>query len=602
MDAMVLAILHRYREDVHPTGQGFNSPTPMPRVSGTLSRSSSFRRNLTPSSAGNPVLRRSGMATPTRPISPSPLRAQSPSFLAPRTNDPFAHVFDAANYSGAGHSSIGSGGFGGGGGPGSSAPSSPFGSPRMLNAGAHEFRPNPSASEFRPGPPSLSVKMPDFKPRSPIGTPLTESSPTVWAFQNSPLGTPKFASSTVGAGNGGSYFGTLPTVSTSGGGGGTPGPAIPSDPWHKLVDLAAGSSNSNPGISNSSSTASSESSHEEHGLDPFGISTGAKKRQPDQVTSGKSQILSSEEDEDEWGIPTTSYEDATRRTAGLGDSASPRWNLYEDEDDEDEDLRMLSISNGKLVPDDLTLVEPPIKSRPIFDETPQPQSTSQYSQLPQDYAAFGGMHSGPGTPSDLGPAGFDMMGSGMAGFSGSSGNYVMTPFDVLYSVFSESGIAPAELEEALSRSGWDVDKAMEWIINNPRLSGAPRGAETAIDNLNMLSSMDLNDRPGSAAGGSALSSPRLKGPVGSGSRPLVISRDSFQRNLGLLGRPGSPRFTHGPNTPGGRSDRSTDGYFPSAPGAGNAPPSTRLCKYYLQGNCLRSDCRFSHDLSKAVCK
>jgi hypothetical protein len=292
-------------------------------------------------------------------------------------------------------------------------------------------------------------------------------------------------------------------------------------------------------------------------------------------------------------MPTTSYDDAVRRSTASGESASPQWNLYEDEDD-DEDLRMLSITGGQLVPDDLTLVEPPVKQRPVFDEQPQPQSTAQYSQLPQDYAALANQQQASGGPNST-P-------SGMAGLSAMSGNYVMTPFDVLYSVFSGADISPAELEEALSRSGWDVDKAMEWIMNNPRLAEAARATDSPVDNLHMFSNLDINDRPSSSGG--AHPSPRLKMSMGSGARPLVISRDSFQRNFSGVGRPSSPRWAaSGPNTPSGRSDRSgADGYFPAAPGAASGPPSTRLCKYYLQGNCLRSDCRFSHDLSKAVCK
>lgn len=288
-------------------------------------------------------------------------------------------------------------------------------------------------------------------------------------------------------------------------------------------------------------------------------------------------------------MPTTSYGEAAQRSAELGNEASPQWNLYADEDDQDEDLRMLAISGGQLVPDDLTLVEPPVKQRPVFDETPQPQSTAQYSQLPQDYATYAN-HS-----ADI------SLTNGMAGLNTNSENYVMTPFDVLYSIFAGADIAPAELEEALSRSGWDVDKAMEYILNNPRGFAGTGSLDQMQDSANLFSHLDLNDGPLSAGG--AHPSPRFKSAMGSGARPLVISRDSFHRNFGGMGRPGSPRWASGPNTPSGRSDRSgAEGYFPSTPGAGTGPPSTRLCKYYLQGNCLRSDCRFSHDLSKAVCK
>lgn len=453
----------------------------------------------------------------------------------------------------------------------------------MLSASASEFRPSPSAAEFKPKTLSLSVKPPDFRTRSPIGTPLTESGSDVWAFQNSPLGTPKFASSTVGAaaaGHSNSYFGNIPTPSVA-----TPGPAIPSDPWNNFNVSSAGSSASNPGVSQSSSTASSEGSHGETSFDLFGNTILSK-----QVSSGKSQILlSSNEDEDEWGIPTTSSDDAAQRSAALRDGDSPQWNLYEDEDDEE--LRMLSISGGQLVPDDLTLVEPPIKQRPVFDETPQPQSTAQYSQLPQDYAAYATQQAAGDIP----------LSNGMAGLNASSENYVMTPFDVLYSVFAGADIAPAELEEALSRSGWDVDKAVEYILSNSHGSNGARAGDSVLDNVSMFSNLDLNDLSSPASGVHV--SPRFKSAMGSGARPLIISRDSFQRNFGGMGRPGSPRWSSGPNTPSGRSDRSgADGYFPSTPGAGTGPPSTRLCKYYLQGNCLRSDCRFSHDLSKAVCK
>lgn len=576
------------------------------------------------------------MSTPTRPISPSPLRSQSPSVQGGPRKDSLEPSDQHQQLQG-GHQGNGNGNqlylhqyhhnSSASSNAASSAPSSPFGSPRVLNASAVAFKPNAAAAEFKPAgaqqalpataapatpslrvPSNLSVKMPDLTlkhSRSPMGTPHTESSPTVWSFQNSPLGTPKYATGGVTASpslpsaSGSSYFPIATTNALLGRSSPAPptptnAPPIPSDPW------------SNPGISHSASTASSESSHDDNhssSNDPFASGqAGPANVSGGSEASGKAQILSSEEEEEEeeWGIPATSYEEAAKRVMGGDDVGLSSWNPYEDEDEDDDGLEILQFKGGQLLPDagdELILVDPPNQERPVFEEGYFPQSTSQYSQLPQNLS--GSTSQAPLTPTPGGTGSGGMNNFGGLGESSSS-NYIMTPFDVLCSIFAGSDISPADLEEALSLNGWDVDRSMEWIINNPRLSAAGHPIDP---NVERLTAMSLDATPPARFGGAP--SPGLRppgGPAMSGNRPHVISRDSFQKVFSPHGRPASPRwgaFGDGrPTTPGGRSDRSGDGYFSGSAGA----PSTRLCKYYLQGNCLRSDCRFSHDLSKAVCK
>lgn len=143
--------------------------------------------------------------------------------------------------------------------------------------------------------------------------------------------------------------------------------------------------------------------------------------------------------------------------------------------------------------------------------------------------------------------------SGPSGL-GQAGAYRMSPFDHLASIFASSGIAPEILEEALNVSGYDVDQAIEHIISTQDAPSPPPEEPP----MQMRHGMGI-----------------------SGSRPMVVSRDSFDG----YGARGSSRWGGRPQTPeGGR-------------GVGG-----RVCRYYMAGNCLRSDCKFSHDVSRAVCK
>ena len=179
-------------------------------------------------------------------------------------------------------------------------------------------------------------------------------------------------------------------------------------------------------------------------------------------------------------------------------------------------------------------------------------------------------------------------GQGGAAGLGGMGNYLMTPFDVLHSVFAGE-VTPAILEEALVMSGWDIDQAIEYIIETvvPTSNGlppSPSGNFGAIRSIG-LSPMNPNSAPTSPM-------PQNRAFVGaSGSRPNIVSRDSFDgysnggRSSPMNGtrwpsqqqqgsRPGTP------NSNGGDTGRAIGG---------------RVCRYYLSGACLRSDCHFSHE-------
>ncbi|KAF8199165.1 hypothetical protein BJ912DRAFT_951130 [Pholiota molesta] len=136
----------------------------------------------------------------------------------------------------------------------------------------------------------------------------------------------------------------------------------------------------------------------------------------------------------------------------------------------------------------------------------------------------------------------------------------MTPFDVLSSVFG-STLAPSELEEALAANGFDFDRAMAWLVDRslpPAPSHSPQNRMQHMGARVTLVSRDAAGRGGPAQANGA--------------------RGSFQ-SANNNGRP-APRYVNGRPVPGGN----------------------RVCRYFVAGECLRADCRFSHDLERALCR
>ena len=134
----------------------------------------------------------------------------------------------------------------------------------------------------------------------------------------------------------------------------------------------------------------------------------------------------------------------------------------------------------------------------------------------------------------------------------------MTPLDVLASVFST--VPRYDLEDALHRAGYEFEGAMAILVAN---HSHPRsGASTP----------------------QRVSSPRpLVGVGGRGTLALPHAgpRDGY--------------FQQGGRTVSG-------GMSPGLPGSRTPSGAMRMCRYFLAGECRRSDCRFSHDIDRALCR
>ena len=123
----------------------------------------------------------------------------------------------------------------------------------------------------------------------------------------------------------------------------------------------------------------------------------------------------------------------------------------------------------------------------------------------------------------------------------------MTPFDVLSSVFG-STLAPSELEDALAANGYDFDRAMAWLVDR------------ALPILATQSPQGRMQPTGARITSAPIATPRGAAPGagrGFGSSPPAAGRSA-------------PRYVNGRPTPGGN----------------------RVCRYFVAGECLRSDCRF----------
>lgn len=133
----------------------------------------------------------------------------------------------------------------------------------------------------------------------------------------------------------------------------------------------------------------------------------------------------------------------------------------------------------------------------------------------------------------------------------------MTPFDVLTSIFG-STLSQPELEEALENNGYDFESAMAWIVDKSSPLVGPQESQ------NMSFRAD---------------------PLGNSDKIRIAPRDAFFRE-GFRGG-FFPRGTMRGNMRGGPAGR---------------PGGNKVCRYYLAGECMRADCRFSHDLDRALCR
>jgi hypothetical protein len=161
-------------------------------------------------------------------------------------------------------------------------------------------------------------------------------------------------------------------------------------------------------------------------------------------------------------------------------------------------------------------------------------------------------------------------------------NIAMTPFDVLSSILSTSNVGASswtsdQIEEALEVNNWDIDATLTAIME----SGGMPGPGTS-----------LSKSPPDAVNKGAIASTPLGRPGVS-----LVSRDSFlgQRGSGNVSTPGTP------STAAANPASSTSLAAPVQLQGGAVGPG-RVCRYFLAGECRRADCRFSHDLNRAVCR
>ncbi|BGP49572.1 hypothetical protein JCM10450v2_005467 [Rhodotorula kratochvilovae] len=511
LDPLILALLHRHREDLHPTGNplpplpNHGSVTPGSRPS--LSRSSSMRRGF-PSGTLTPG--GSNAAAGSRSPSHSPWHSPKPTPLALNPN------------------------------------SAAF----KFSAGANEFRPGGSL----PASGRASPAVPGTPLRSHSPMPMTaEQAQQNWAQHHSPLNTPKRnhppGFETTSATSSPSYFPRQLDVNSA------QKQKIPRMPWADISDSSGAEDDADPSYARIDDNPLPAET-----VAAFGGGTNSPFYSPaipiDQAYA-QHQPYPDEGDEPQWADPNAPPPDA-------GYFAYPG-QAYPPQGYPAAQMGEYGAYAGG----------------PMYDSALYPQQSGELTPG-GSYAPQRGGGPGPAFITLPGPAPGEMPSidfanqlSGSAGMGG-IGAYALTPFDHLHSIFAGSDVSEHVLEEALIKTGFDVDSAIEYIIDT-----------------------QMGALPPPSAAGAGLAPPGLAPPFSqppqprgfgaSGSRPLVISRDSFDGFGGANGGRGSPRFGGGGSRPG----------TPTGEGRG---VGGRVCRFYLAGNCLRSDCRFSHDVSKAVCK
>ncbi|KAN0062539.1 hypothetical protein ACQY0O_005071 [Thecaphora frezii] len=196
-------------------------------------------------------------------------------------------------------------------------------------------------------------------------------------------------------------------------------------------------------------------------------------------------------------------------------------------------------------------------------------------------------------------------GDDAAGF-GSAG---MTPFDLLYSILvteTKQGMAewsPEQVDEALMANGYDFERTLNAIWEN---GGKPLGDGSR----SILSGVPGGNSASGPVKPYVAGSPRVENATVAASTPNiragvnVLNREAFSsmhRNGSGFGA--AAKF--GGNGRGYASASSAA--TPRSPGVtpaglAGALHGAKVCRYFLAGECRRSDCKFSHDLSRAVCR
>jgi len=195
------------------------------------------------------------------------------------------------------------------------------------------------------------------------------------------------------------------------------------------------------------------------------------------------------------------------------------------------------------------------------------------------------------SPGNLGSAEDDFLPAGM------------TPMDLLSSIFT--GLSTHEVEVALHRHGYDFDSTMQYLSTSAAGGGGvdEAGASGGLSSSSGAASASLPSS--TAAGSSAIA---IVAPTPSAAAKAFVPREGY---VVAGGRNGASLSVGRPPSPTSYSTKS--------------PYGGRVCRYYLNGECRRADCRFrcvfcrvpsagkppsltacpsvsSHDIERALCR
>ncbi|CAE6459017.1 unnamed protein product [Rhizoctonia solani] len=145
--------------------------------------------------------------------------------------------------------------------------------------------------------------------------------------------------------------------------------------------------------------------------------------------------------------------------------------------------------------------------------------------------------------------------SGM-GIEGYDDPLSLTPMEVLARIFGSS-VSQTDLEDALTQAGWEFDGAVALLMERTKPG-----------------SKAIQVKPAPAAG-------LTPSPVMRSAGVAVVPRETFMQ------------------TRGAAKGQAAAGKSIASPGGSAA---NRVCRYYLAGECRRADCRFSHDVDRALCR
>lgn len=175
------------------------------------------------------------------------------------------------------------------------------------------------------------------------------------------------------------------------------------------------------------------------------------------------------------------------------------------------------------------------------------------------------------------------------GAMGAETTAALTPFDMLYSILvtgtkaGSSEWSPEQVDEALVLHNYDVEKTLNAIWDN---DGKPLGDGSR----SLLSGGSSAPRFAASTESPRLAPAPLPATAGVKAGVNVMSREALGLGAARGQRPSL--------------SRSGSSQFSQRQGAGSGGAgANRVCRYYLAGECRRSDCRFSHDLdNRAVCR